>query len=109
VIASYYKLRSGPEEPLIAWQMYWRGENFYTKNVIYDHTVDQREKTVFLGDHNAEKMQEYFKSHAGHRIFFIVERTRFEALRALLPEASRAGLHSVDDTNNKIYLGVAQL
>ena len=109
VIASYYKLRSGPEEPLIAWQMYWRGENFYTKNVIYDHTVDQREKTVFLGDHNAEKMQEYFKNHPGRRIFFIVERTRFESLRGLLPEAARASLHSVDDTNNKIYLGVAQL
>jgi 4-amino-4-deoxy-L-arabinose transferase-like glycosyltransferase len=109
VIASYYKLRSGPEEPLLAWQMYWRGENFYTKNVIYDHTVDQKEKTVFLGDHNADKMQEYFKSHPGRRIFFIVERTRFEALRALLPEGARASLHSVDDTNNKIYLGVAQL
>src|SRR5262249_14837045 len=104
VIASYYRLRNQrldskdltADEPLIAWQMYWRGENLYTKNVIYDHLVDQKEKTVFLGDHNAEKIQEYFKSHPGRRVFFIVERTRFEALRALLPEPARPSLRALD-------------
>jgi hypothetical protein len=109
VIASYYQKRNGPEEPLIAWQMYWRGENFYTKNVIYDHRVEQKDKTVFLGDHNAEKMQEYFKTHPGRRVFFIVERTRFEALRNLLPEAARPTLKAVDESNNKIFLAVAQI
>ncbi len=107
VIASYYMQRSGPEEPLIAWQMYWRGENFYTKNAIYDHKIEQKDKTVFLGDHNAEKLQEYLRTHTGHRVFFIVERTRFEALRALLPEHNRPSLKSVDDSNNKVYLAVA--
>src|SRR5262249_50906912 len=34
LIASYYRLRRSPSERLIAWQMYWRGENFYTKNEI---------------------------------------------------------------------------
>ncbi|MSP62030.1 MAG: hypothetical protein EXR72_17200 [Myxococcales bacterium] len=109
VIAAYYQQRASHEEPLIAWQMYWRGENFYTKNVIYDHRIDQKDKTVFLGDHNAEKLQEYFKGHPGRRVFFIVERTRFEALRALLPEASRPSLKAVDDSNNKIYLAVATI
>ena len=109
VIAAYYNQRKDETEPLIAWQMYWRGENFYTKNAIYDHRVDQKEKTVFLGDHNAEKMQEYFKNHANRRVFFIVERTRLESLRALLPEASRASLKAVDSSNNKVFLAVAQL
>ncbi len=109
VIAAYYQQRKDESEPLIAWQMYWRGENFYTKNAIYDHHLEQKEKTVFLGDHNAEKLQEYFKTHAGRRVFFIVERTRFEALRALLPEAARPTLQPVDKTNNKVYLAVAQI
>ena len=35
-IAAYYKHRRSPEEKLVAYQMYWRGETFYTKNEIYE-------------------------------------------------------------------------
>jgi 4-amino-4-deoxy-L-arabinose transferase-like glycosyltransferase len=108
VIASYYAKRSGPEEPLIAWQLYWRGENFYTRNEIY-RSQNPAERSVFLGDHNAEKMQEFFKAKAGRRVFFVVERTRYEALRQLLPAAAKPNLSIVDETNNKIYLAVVQL
>lgn len=109
VIASYYKLRKDESEPLVAWQMYWRGETFYSKNSIYDHRMKQEDKTVFLGDHNADKMQTWFRTHAGRRVFFIVERSRFETLRSLLPEASRSSLKAVDETNNKVYLAVANI
>lgn len=109
VIAAYYEQRKGPEEPLIAWQMYWRGENFYTQNAIYDNRIPQEDKTVFLGTRNAEKMQEYFRTHGGRRVFFIVERSRFESLRALLPASARASLKPVDESNNKVYLAVAEL
>ena len=34
VIQAYYDNRSGPEEPLVAYQMNWKGENFYTGNRI---------------------------------------------------------------------------
>ena len=108
VIASYYAKRKDASEPLIAWQLYWRGENFYTKNAIYADS-NALERTVFLGDHNAEKMQAYFTSHGGRRVFFVVERTRLESLRALLPAAARTSLTVVDETNNKIYLAVATL
>jgi hypothetical protein len=109
VIASYYAQRKGPEEPLIAWQLYWRGENFYTRNEIYDPAKPQSEKTIFLGDRNVEKMQTYFKNHGGRRVFFIVERVRFEALRNLLPVDARPSLQIVDNSNNKLYLATAQL
>ncbi|MEO5770123.1 MAG: glycosyltransferase family 39 protein, partial [Polyangia bacterium] len=36
VIAAYYKARRSPDEKLVAFQMYWRGETFYTKNEIYE-------------------------------------------------------------------------
>ena len=34
VIEAYYKDRKGPEEPLVAYQMNWKGENFYTGNHV---------------------------------------------------------------------------
>jgi 4-amino-4-deoxy-L-arabinose transferase-like glycosyltransferase len=108
VLAQYFRYRTGPEEPLIAWQLYWRGENFYTRNEIYK-SPNAAERTVFLGDHNAEKMQQYFTAHPGRRIFFVVERVRFESLRSMLPASARSSLQILDESNNKIYLAAAQL
>ncbi len=34
VIAAYYADRSSPDETLVAYQMNWKGENFYTGNHI---------------------------------------------------------------------------
>ncbi|MEO8875943.1 MAG: glycosyltransferase family 39 protein, partial [Polyangiaceae bacterium] len=34
IITEYYRDRTGPEEPLVAYQMNWKGENFYTGNHI---------------------------------------------------------------------------
>jgi hypothetical protein len=34
VIEAYYRDRKGPEEQLVAYQMNWKGENFYTSNHI---------------------------------------------------------------------------
>jgi hypothetical protein len=108
VIAAYYRERQSPDEPLIAWQLYWRGENFYTKNAIYSNQ-NPLERTVFLGDRNTEKLQQYFATHGHRRIFFVVERVRFESLRGLLPAEARASLKPVDESNNKVYLAVATL
>ena len=44
-IAAYYKNRRSPDERLIAYQMFWRGETFYTKNEIYEGPPEER--TVF--------------------------------------------------------------
>jgi hypothetical protein len=109
VIAAYYSHRKGPEEPLVAWQLYWRGENFYSRNEIYDPKKQLADKTVFLGDRNTEKLQQFFTAHKGKRIFFVVERVRFEALRGLLPAEARGTLSIVDNSNNKLYMASAQL
>jgi hypothetical protein len=108
VIAAYYANRRSPEEKLIAWQLYWRGENFYTKNEIYKDS-NPLERTVFLGDRNVEKMQKWFSTHKGQRVFFVVERVRYDSLRGVLPMEARPTLQIVDQSNNKLYLVVAQL
>lgn len=107
LLATYYQERSGPEEPVIAWQMYWRGETFYTQNEIYEGPRDER--TVFLGARNAEDLQAYLGRKSGKRVFFVVERARLERLRALLPESARGSLTIRNDGNNKFLLASAQL
>jgi hypothetical protein len=34
ILAAYYADRSGPQEPFVAYQMNWKGENFYTGNKV---------------------------------------------------------------------------
>ena len=34
ILAAYYANRAGPEEPVVAYQMNWKGENFYAGNKI---------------------------------------------------------------------------
>ena len=107
LIAQYYRDRGSPYERLLAWQLYWRGENFYTQNEIYEGP--QSERTVFLGDKNAENLKEFIAKHPGRRMWFLIERTRLDGLRALLPDAAKASLKVVNENNNKFYLLTANL
>jgi 4-amino-4-deoxy-L-arabinose transferase-like glycosyltransferase len=109
LLATYYQMRQ-PGERLVAWQVYWRGENFYTGNEIYDPALSPEEKTVFVGDKNQENLSAWLSRHPGQRVFFVVERTRVATLTQLLPsDPARRSLHVVDETNNKFVLAVANL
>jgi 4-amino-4-deoxy-L-arabinose transferase-like glycosyltransferase len=106
LIAKYYQLRRSPDERLVAWQMYWRGETFYTKNEIYEGPPDRR--TVFLGDKNQENLQAWLGRNRGKRVFFILEKTRLATLQGLMPGGTPP-LTLLDQSNNKFYLAVGQL
>jgi 4-amino-4-deoxy-L-arabinose transferase-like glycosyltransferase len=108
LIGAYYAHRAGPEEPLVAWQLYWRGENLYTRNEIYS-AKNPADRTVFLSqDRPNEKLTAYLAAHRNRRIFFLAERYRLESLRASLPAEFRSSLSIVDESNNKLYLLTAQ-
>jgi 4-amino-4-deoxy-L-arabinose transferase-like glycosyltransferase len=107
VIASYYRARTSPDEPLIAYLMYWRGETFYTKNAIYEGP--QSERTVFDADGADDKLRDYLGRHRGRRLFFLFERGQQSHLTGLLPPEARASFRIVDSSNNKFALGEAQL
>jgi 4-amino-4-deoxy-L-arabinose transferase-like glycosyltransferase len=92
VIAAYYKLRH--DEPLVVWSLYWRGENFYTRNEIYG-----AKKTVVMDDG-----KKFFAEHRGERAFFLVERVKYSSLRARVPD-----LQIVDESNNKLYLALGEI
>jgi 4-amino-4-deoxy-L-arabinose transferase-like glycosyltransferase len=107
LIATYYKMRRSPDEKLLVWQMYWRGENFYTQNEIYEGPKEER--TIFLGDRNFENLKAWMEKHRGRRAFFLVEQTRYSTLETAIPADARKTLKIVDNSNMKFCLASADL
>jgi 4-amino-4-deoxy-L-arabinose transferase-like glycosyltransferase len=107
LLATYYKTRRSPDEKLLVWQMYWRGENFYTANEIYQGPFPER--TVFLGDKNVENFKDWIARHRGRRAFLLVERSRWGQVPAMLPPETQKSLHIIDETNMKFVLGQVEL
>jgi hypothetical protein len=107
LIATYYKMRKSPDEHLLVWQMYWRGENFYTENEIYEGPKEER--TIFLGDRNFENLKSWMEKHRGHRAFFLVETSRYNTLETAVPADARKTLKIVDNSNMKFCLAAADL
>ena len=106
-IAAYYENRRSPEERLIAYQLYWRGETFYTSNEIYEGPTEER--TVFDQEGADEKLKDWMSRHRGRRTFFLYERYQQARLQGLLPPEARASFRVVDDQNNKFSLAQADL
>ena len=107
LIARYYQLRKSPNERLLVWQMYWRGENFYTQNEIYEGP--QNERTVFLGDKNVENFKGWMEKHRGRRAFILVERSRWNQVEGMVPTDARKSLKLLDGDNQKFCLGQVDL
>ncbi len=81
--ATYYRYRKGPRERLIAWQLNWRGENFYTKNHVVVHMEPKKTK----------EFQDYLRRYEGWTFYIVLERGRYETLKRTLPtERARRSL-----------------
>jgi hypothetical protein len=106
-LAVYYQNRRSPEERLIAYQMYWRGETFYTSNEIYEGPTEDR--TVFDQDGADEKLKEWIARNRGHRAFFLFERGQLTRLRQMLPIESQPSFKVLDETNNKFSVAQVDL
>ncbi|HSZ83413.1 MAG TPA: hypothetical protein VLA14_14085, partial [Polyangia bacterium] len=107
LIATYYKARRGPEERLIAFQMYWRGETFYTKNEIYEGPMEDR--TVFDQDGADDKLKDWLSRNRGHRQFFLFEHGQRAHIQQLLPLEAQASFKVIDERNNKFSVAQADL
>jgi 4-amino-4-deoxy-L-arabinose transferase-like glycosyltransferase len=106
-IATYYQLRRSPDERLIAYMLYWRGENFYTSNEIYEGPTEER--TVFDQEGADDRLKSWLERHRGRRVFFLFERYQQGRILNDLPADARASLRIVDQTNNKFSLAQADL
>ena len=95
LVAKYYAERSGPEEPLVAWQMNWKGENFYTGNRV----------SVFVKLDNKE-IREWIAENRGRTAWFILEHGRLGNFRSLVAGRPIEEMTSRRDNNKFVLLRV---
>ncbi len=72
VIEAYYKMRGNDEEPIIAYQMNWKGENFYTGNRIPAFVSSGATFTNWLKQQQEKGIKTFW---------FVTEHSRTSALR----------------------------
>jgi 4-amino-4-deoxy-L-arabinose transferase-like glycosyltransferase len=92
LVDRYYRERKGPQDPLVAWQMNWKGENFYTGNRV----------AVFV-DLNNKEVTDWTDKNKGKTAYFVLEHGRLGRLRSLLSPHEIKALTTERD-NNKFVL-----
>jgi hypothetical protein len=109
-IAAYFQQRRSPDERLVAYHMFWRGETFYTKNAIFEG--EQEERSVFDSDdlEVADRgLRAWIERHRGHRQFFLFLPGYRARLEGILPAEARPTLTVVAQPNDKFVLARADL
>ena len=102
VIEAYYRDRKNPDELLVAYQMNWKGENFYTGN----HAA-MLECGLPLC---RERTPEWLRRHAGQRVFFVTEHSRASSVIGQVRQVNGTARTITDEyDNNKFVLVEAQL
>jgi 4-amino-4-deoxy-L-arabinose transferase-like glycosyltransferase len=99
-ILEYYRRRAGPAEPLVAFQMNWKGENFYTGNHI----------PAFVA--SGSKFKTWLKEarEKGTRVlFFTTEHSRESTLKTELGKVTKFELLTTKEDNNKFFLARVEL
>jgi 4-amino-4-deoxy-L-arabinose transferase-like glycosyltransferase len=96
VIEEYYAKRKSPAERLVAYQMNWKGENFYTGNRVVVHVSTKN-----------KDFEKWVNEHRGERHFFITEQSRFERM-SRRAKAKSGPIEPLGDTCNKYKVGVAE-
>lgn len=97
LVQRYYELREGPDEPLVAWQMNWKGENFYSGNRV----------AIFV-DLDNTRLNEWVRENQGRTAYFMLEHSRLGGLRGVLGNSTIEEITS-ERLNNKFLLIRADL
>ena len=99
-------VRTVDADRLVAWQLYWRGENFWSGDEIWGYLPEM--KTAFVKTDNVEFLK-YINDRAraplGRRYFLVTEAGRVNGARAALPtQRARDSFEVLDTTSNKFSL-----
>jgi hypothetical protein len=89
---------------LVAWQLNWRGENFWSAGEIWGETPDTH--TVFINTNN-EEFSKYVKepTRAGRTFYVITEAPRANGLKNVLPtKRGKQSVEILDTSCNKFTL-----
>jgi 4-amino-4-deoxy-L-arabinose transferase-like glycosyltransferase len=92
---------------LIAWQLYWRGENFWSGDEIWGFLPEMR--TAFVKTDNIEfnkYINDRTRAPLGRRYFVVSDAGRATSMRSILPtQRARDSYEVLDTTSNKFSLG----
>ncbi|HUJ57161.1 MAG TPA: hypothetical protein VLX92_01650, partial [Kofleriaceae bacterium] len=99
-------LRVVDADRLLAWQLYWRGENFWSAEEIWGFLPEM--KTSFPNPNNTEftkYLNDRTRAPLGRRYFIVTENGRITAPRAMLPtQRARDSYEVLETTSNKFAL-----
>jgi len=91
---------------LLAWQLYWRGENFWSGDEIFGPVPEMR--TGFNKPDNGDFLKylgDRSKAPLGRRYFVVTEAGRATSVRGVLPTTrSKESFEILDTTSNKFSL-----
>jgi hypothetical protein len=97
LIKRYYENRNGNKEPLIAWQMNWKGENIYTGNHVH----------VFVQLDN-KQLNDWMGQHTNSTAYFLLEHSRLTNFKRALGKRHVEELSTMRE-NNKFILVRARI
>jgi hypothetical protein len=89
----YYEDRPSAEVPLVAWQMNWKGENFYTGNRVF----------VFAELDN-ERLLKWMSRNRGRKAYFVFEHHRYGRFKQLMEDRPIRELSSRKDSNKFVLV-----
>jgi hypothetical protein len=109
LFARYYAMRRPQtrdprftHDPIVAHQMNWKGENFYTGNRVVAEECGLKYCTG--------STTEFVRDHAGSRVFFVTEHARLSGLLTIIRNAGGDGRAvTTEAENNKFLLVEATL
>jgi hypothetical protein len=99
-ILTYYRTRKGPEEPFVAYQMNWKGENFYTGNHVPAFVSSGSKFKSWIAEQRTKGV---------HVIFFTTEHSRTSSLKSELGAVKDFKVLTTKALNNKFMLARVEL
>jgi 4-amino-4-deoxy-L-arabinose transferase-like glycosyltransferase len=98
-ILAYYTARKGPEEPFVAYQMNWKGENFYTGNRVPAFVSSGAKFKSWIAEQ---------KKKGTKVMFFTTEHSRLASLKSELGPVKDFSVITDKTLNNKFALARAR-
>jgi 4-amino-4-deoxy-L-arabinose transferase-like glycosyltransferase len=95
VIRAYYASRAGEAEPLVAYQMNWKGENFYTGNRVPAFKSTGAPFTQWLGEQ---------RDHGTKVVYFVVEHSRVGGLKSEAKAKAWQAITTRDDSHQFVLM-----
>jgi 4-amino-4-deoxy-L-arabinose transferase-like glycosyltransferase len=99
-------IRAVDADRLLAWQLYWRGENFWSAEEIWGYLPEM--KTSFPNTNNVEftkYLADRTRAPLGRRYFILTETSRVTTPKSMVPtQRARDSYEVLDTTSNKFGL-----